>query len=177
MLKRTYLSLIMVAISLVYLATLVSSEEANPSKTETAVPPAVTATTPAAPVAEPKPAAEETKWVWAEVTGVDAVNNQIVVKYLDYDTDEEKSLTIVIDSATRFENAEGIKSVSAGDNVGVDYILNDKGQALAKSIALEKAESMPKASPEASTEPATPETPKPVMQEEAPQPVMPEVRK
>lgn len=180
MLKRTYLSLIMVAISLVYFATLVFSEEVNPSKTEPAVPPAVTATTPAAPVAEPKPAAEETKWVWAEVTGVDAVNNQIVVKYLDYDTDEEKSLAIVTDNATRFENAEGIKSVAVGDNVGVDYILNDKGQALAKSIALEKAESMPKAAPEAAMQPVAPvapETPKPVMQEEAPQPAMPEVRK
>jgi len=77
---------------------------------------------------------------------------------------------------TRFENAEGVKSVAVGDNVGVDYILNDKGQALAKSIALEKAESMPKAAPEAAMQPAAPEAPKPEMQEKAPEAAAPEAQ-
>jgi hypothetical protein len=109
---------------------------------------------------EAKPAAEESKdikWVWGEVTSVDAANNKIAVKYLNYDTDVEETLNIVIDSSTRFENAEGINAIKVGDNVGVDYLLNAKGEAMAKSIALEKAESMPEpekteAMPNVSTE-------------------------
>lgn len=134
----------------------------NPAKAE--VPSAVTETQPAVeevkpaieaqPVAEVKPAIEEIKWVWAEVTSVDEANNKLVVKYLDYDTDEEKELIIVVDSSTRFENAEGIKAIAVGDSVGVDYMLNANGEAVAKSIALEKVESTPQATP-----PETLETP------------------
>jgi hypothetical protein len=103
---------------------------------------------------EAKPAVEgskEIKWVWGEVSSVDAATNKITIKYLNYDTDLEETLSIAIDSATRFENAEGINAVKVGDNVGVDYILNANGEALAKSIALEKAESMPE---KTETEPA-----------------------
>ncbi|MDP2938556.1 MAG: DUF5666 domain-containing protein [Candidatus Omnitrophota bacterium] len=112
--------------------------------------PTPTVSSESTPLKEAKPITEEARWVWAEVISVDTANNQALVKYLDYDTDEEKELTIVIDDNTRFENAEGIKAIAVGDNVGVDYVLNDKGQAVAKSIALEKAEAMPK--------PATEET-------------------
>lgn len=104
--------------------------------------------------AEAKPAVEvskEIKWVWGEVSSVDATTNKITIKYLNYDTDLEETLNIAVDSATRFENAEGISAVKVGDNVGVDYILNANGEASAKSIALEKAESMPE---KAETEPA-----------------------
>jgi len=95
---------------------------------------------------EAKPAAvesKEIKWVWGEVTSVDVANSKIAIKYLNYDTDVEETLNIGIDSSTRFENAEGINAIKAGDNVGVDYLLNANGEAMAKSIALEKAESMP----------------------------------
>ncbi len=109
--------------------------------------------------AETKPAEEtkEIKWVWGEVGLVDAASNKIVVKYLNYDTDVEETLAISIDNTTRFENAEGINAIKVGDNVGVDYMLNATGEAIAKSIALEKAESMPNAPEETKEAPVSQE--------------------
>lgn len=106
--------------------------------------PSVNAETPSA--TEPKPAAAESKeikWVWGEVSSVDAPNNKIIIKYLNYDTDVEETLVITVDGSTRFENSEGINAVKVGDNVGVDYMLGASGEAVAKSIALEKSEAMP----------------------------------
>jgi hypothetical protein len=167
--KRIYLFLFIVGVSLVFGAVFGFCEGAAQAQTEPMsegtvkaepmsnaavstepVPSAAVQTEPAATFNAETPKTtdvkppEETKWVWAEVASVDVANNQIVVKYLDYDSDEEKELTVVVDASTRFENVEGIKAIAAADNVGVDYILNDKGEALAKSIAVEKAESMPK---------------------------------
>lgn len=108
---------------------------------------------------ETKPTAEELKeikWVWGEVASVDAANNKIIIKYLNYDTDAEETLTVLVDAATRFENAEGINAVKAGDNIGVDYSLSASAEAVAKSIALEKAEPMPEASAEEKAETSIP---------------------
>ncbi len=125
-------------------APVVKEEPVAETKTPEVAAPAVKVEAPK--VMEVKPVAEETKelkWVWGEVSSVDAVNNKIMVKYLNYDSDAEETLNIAVDSATRFENAEGVNAVKVGDNVGVDYMLNVNGEAVAKSITLEKAESMP----------------------------------
>ena len=98
----------------------------------------VTATEPAETTA-PSVTMEETKWLWAEIAAVDPATNQITVKYLSYDSDEEKELTLSVDSATKMENFKALSEMTAGDNVSVDYVQDSSGKALAKSISLQKA--------------------------------------
>ena len=43
------------------------------------------------------PQAMDVQWLWGEVVSLDPQNNALVVKYLDYETDTEKQLTIAVD--------------------------------------------------------------------------------
>jgi hypothetical protein len=81
------------------------------------------------------------EWLWGEAILVDAANNQITVKYLDYETDTEKEMVIGVDEKTTYENAASLNEVSAGENVSIDYYIDPEGKKIAKNISLEKAAS------------------------------------
>jgi len=104
---------------------------------ETAAP--VEAATPAAPAEEAK-IGPEIQWVWGEVVSTNPINNELLVKYVDYDTDSEKEITIGIDDKTTYENAKSIDEIKVRDSVSIDYAISADGKNLALNISLEKPE-------------------------------------
>lgn len=83
-----------------------------------------------------------TQWVWGEVTGVDAIGKNITLKYLDYETDQEKQISLEVDDSTVYDNVKSLEGIQLKDNLSVDYISKD-GKNLAKSISLERSENPP----------------------------------
>lgn len=81
----------------------------------------------------------ETDWVWGEVALVDNQNNQIAVKYLDYETTEEKDITFVVDSKTAYDGVGALVEIKPLDNVSVDFVITKEGINLARKVAVEKA--------------------------------------
>jgi hypothetical protein len=93
-------------------------------------------------------------WLWGEAVSVDTQNNEVRVKYQDYDTEEEKEMTIGVDEKTAFENVKSLAEIQPKDTLSIDYKVVSEGKNIAKNISVEKAET-PEAVPGA---PAT-ETP------------------
>lgn len=88
-----------------------------------------------APVSEP-----EVQWLWGEVVSVDANAKQITIKYLDYDTYQDKETTINVDEQTTYENLTSLGEIKPQDTISVDYIISLEGKNLARNISLEKPE-------------------------------------
>lgn len=140
--KRTVLGLLIVA-SLIFISamTIFAQEPTTP--------------TVATPVTKNEP---ETQWVWGEVVNMDPQNKMILVKYLDYETDQEKKISITVDDKTTYENIKSIDEIKPLDALSIDYIVSPEGKNVAKNISLEKPENAPKAQPEA-TEESVPKEP------------------
>jgi len=77
--------------------------------------------------------------IYGEVQAADGAAQTITVQYYDYDADEEKTISISCDPATKFENAASVADMKKGDWTDVTYILKD-GKAVAKSVVVEKEE-------------------------------------
>jgi hypothetical protein len=110
----------------------------------------------AAPVA---PAAGEAKEVaiYGEVQAVNAASGTMTVQYYDYDSDEEKTIELTMDSTTKLENAANLNEVKKGDWVDATYEAS-AGKNMARSVMVEKEEySAPEAGAGAASpaEPAT----------------------
>jgi len=86
-----------------------------------------------------------TQWVWGEVTAVDVPTKSITLKYLDYETDQEKDMSLVVDASTAYDNIKSLDEIKPKDNLSVDYIVQD-GKNIAKNISLEKLENTEAAS-------------------------------
>jgi hypothetical protein len=84
----------------------------------------------------------EPQWLWGEVEAISAQTKTVQVKYLDYDTDLEKELTISIDDKTKFENVKGLEEIKPQDTISVDYVVGSNGANLALDISVEKLEDM-----------------------------------
>jgi hypothetical protein len=82
----------------------------------------------------------EIQWLWGEVASVDPANKAFVVKYLDYDTDMEKQVTMYVDDKTGFENIKSLADIKAQDTVSIDYTVGSDGKDLAINISVEKIE-------------------------------------
>jgi hypothetical protein len=95
----------------------------------------------------------EPQWLWGEVEMINAQAKTLQVKYLDYDTDLEKELTISVDDKTKFENVKGLEEIKAQDTISVDYVVGSNGANLALDISVEKLEDMD-AAPADTLEPA-----------------------
>lgn len=103
---------------------------------------------PAPSAAAPAPEAKELS-IYGEVQAVDAAANSLNAQYYDYDSDEEKTITIALDKDTKIENAANISEIKKGDWVDVTYTVKN-GKNMAKSVMVEKEEA---ASPEATQTP------------------------
>jgi hypothetical protein len=77
--------------------------------------------------------------IYGEVQSINAAGNSINVQYYDYDSDEEKTVEILVGKDTKLENATGINDIKAKNWVDVTY-KNVDGKNLASSIAVEKEE-------------------------------------
>ncbi|MGE5197866.1 MAG: hypothetical protein ACM3IL_05105 [Deltaproteobacteria bacterium] len=82
----------------------------------------------------------ELQWVWAEVVSVDPANNQLNIRYLDYETDTEKEMTVSIDDKTTYENVKSLSEIKPQDTVSIDYIVTSDGKNVARNINAEKSE-------------------------------------
>ncbi len=108
------------------------------------------------------PPQEEVSWLWGEVKAVDAAASSLAVLYMDYQTDEEKELILIIDANTQFEGINGLSGIKIGDTASIDY-LTENGKNIAKNISIETIEVMPEApaQPEQTEkEPVVPTAPK-----------------
>ncbi len=83
----------------------------------------------------------ETQWAWGEVVNLDSAAKTITLKYLDYETDQEKNIAIVIDDKTAFENIKSFDEIKVKDTLSIDYIAAPDGKNLAKNIGLESVDS------------------------------------
>lgn len=96
----------------------------------------------------------EMQWIWGEVVSIDAPNNTITVKYLDYESDTEKDIVITADDKTTYENAKSLSDIKQKDTVSVDYLGSPAGKNLAKNISVEKPEEIPAAGSEQISNPS-----------------------
>jgi len=94
-----------------------------------------------------------TLWVWGEVTSLDTENKIIVVKYLDYETDQEKEISIGVSDKTTYENIKSLEEIKPQDSVSIDYTVGPDSKNIATNISLEKAESQPMPSETKTTSP------------------------
>lgn len=85
-------------------------------------------------------AAAEIQWIWGEVVSIDQDAKSFAVKYLDYDTDMEKQMTMSVDDKTVFENSESLAEIKIQDTVSIDYVIGADGRNSARNISVEKIE-------------------------------------
>ncbi len=81
------------------------------------------------------------QWLWGEAISVDTQKNELLVKYLDYDTEQEKEMTITVNDKTAYENIKLISEIKPEDTLSIDYVVSPEGKNIAKNISLEKPES------------------------------------
>ncbi|MCX5680428.1 MAG: hypothetical protein NTZ95_07285 [Candidatus Omnitrophica bacterium] len=96
----------------------------------------------AAPVNEQvaKTMAAEDLSIYGEVQSVNAAGiGSLTVQYYDYDSDDEKTITVVLDANTKLENANSIADIKKGDWADVTYSAVG-GKNAAKSVIVEKEE-------------------------------------
>jgi len=88
-------------------------------------------------------------WAWGEVITLDPLAKSFTVKYLDYETDQEKEIVIATDDNTAYENIKSIDELKPRDTVSVDYIVSSEGRNIATNVGLELPEAMDSAEPQA----------------------------
>jgi len=109
-----------------------TESQSTPATTESQpAPPTLTQPQEMPPVTEP-----EMQWLWGEVVSVDTGAKQMTVKYLDYETDTEKEISINVDDKTTYENAKSLTEIKAQDTLSLDYVVID-GKNIAKNISIE----------------------------------------
>ncbi len=91
------------------------------------------------------------QWVLGEVVNVDLKSNVIMVKYLDYEDNQEKEMSITVDAATTYESIKSLGEIKLQDFLSIDYVIAADGKNLAKNIGLDKAKE-----PQAGAVPLTP---------------------
>ena len=91
------------------------------------------------PVSEEKAPQIKELSVYGEVQSVNSEANSIKVQYYDYDTDEEKAMDIIVDKATKLENAASLMNIKQGDWVDVSYTVSDSKN-IAKTVSVETEE-------------------------------------
>jgi hypothetical protein len=80
----------------------------------------------------------ELQWAWGEVTNLDSQARTVTLKYLDYETDEEKEMVLVVNEGTTFENVKDFNELKVKDTLSVDYINTVDNRSVAKTISFEK---------------------------------------
>lgn len=99
------------------------------------------------------------EWLWGEAVSVDSLTRTVTIKYLDYDTDTEREMAVVLDDATTFENAVSIADIAVGDTLSIDYTVTAAGTVTARNISVEKSMPLDAQIPALDTMPAGDEVP------------------
>jgi len=77
-------------------------------------------------------------WILGDVASLDLENNQLMLNYIDYNTDEEKEITIGVDMDTNYENVSGLEDIKIGDVIAIDYEITLQGKTTALNISVER---------------------------------------
>lgn len=80
----------------------------------------------------------DVQWVWGEVVSIDTKNNLIIIKHLDYEDNQEKEVSIAVDSGTVYENIKSLDEIKPKDFLSIDYVINQDGKNVAKNISFDK---------------------------------------
>ena len=78
------------------------------------------------------------QWAWGEVTNLDSQANTVTLKFLDYETDQEKELVLAVDEKTTFENIKDFSELKLKDTLSIDYTVEADNKNIAKNISFEK---------------------------------------
>jgi hypothetical protein len=78
------------------------------------------------------------QWAWGEVTNLDNQAKTVTLKYLDYETDQEKEMVLAVDEKTTFENIKDFNELKLKDTLSIDYLAGVDNKNIAKNISLEK---------------------------------------
>jgi len=79
----------------------------------------------------------DTQWAWGEVVNLDGAAKTVTLRYLDYETDQEKDIVLVVDEKTTFENIKRFDEIKVKDTLSIDYIIGPDGKNIAKNVGLE----------------------------------------
>lgn len=109
-------------------AAAVCAEEAAPKPAPKPVPQDLTGA--------PAVSEEELEYTFGTVKSVTA--DAIVITEFDYDTGEEKDATYAIDPKIELNNVASLKEIVAGDEVDIDYRVDEEQKKVAKVIAVAK---------------------------------------
>ena len=82
----------------------------------------------------------DVQWLWGETVSVDAAKGELAIKFLDYETEQEKQVTIVTDDKTTYENVNSLAQIKPTDTLSIDYVVDKDGKNIAKNISVEKPE-------------------------------------
>jgi len=93
------------------------------------------------PPAQQAPLEPEAQWIWGDVVSVDTAAKKMLVKYLDYETDTEKEISIDVEDKTTYENVKSIDEIKPQDTLSIDYAVSSDGRNIAKNVSVEKPES------------------------------------
>jgi len=88
---------------------------------------------------------DNTQWAWGEVTNLDDQDKTLTLKYLDYETDQEKELLLAVDEKTTYENIKSFDEIKVKDTLSVDYTADPGDKYTAKNISLETPDAIPPA--------------------------------
>ncbi|MFA5092754.1 MAG: hypothetical protein WC543_02260 [Candidatus Omnitrophota bacterium] len=86
----------------------------------------------------PVKSTNDAQWAWGEVTNLDPQAKTVTLKYLDYETDQEKDLVLTADENTVFENIKSFDEIKIKDTLSIDYIIAADGKNVAKNINFEQ---------------------------------------
>jgi|GEM_PF-3511913 len=85
-------------------------------------------------------AVPDVQWLWGEVVSLDTAKGEVVVRFLDYETEQDKEVSIAVDEKTTYENVNSLAQIKIADTVSVDYVVDKDARNVAKNISVEKPE-------------------------------------
>ena len=77
------------------------------------------------------------KWLLGDVIALDLESSQLIVSYLDHNTNQQKEITLSVDEETRYENINSLQDVKVDDAVFIEYKISPEGKAIALNISIE----------------------------------------
>jgi hypothetical protein len=81
-------------------------------------------------------------WAWGEIVTLDPLTKSFTIRYLNYETDQEKEIVIATDDNTTYENIKSIDELKPKDTVSVDYVVSSEGRNIATNVGLELPEAL-----------------------------------
>ncbi len=78
------------------------------------------------------------EWLWGEVVSVDLGSNKVTIKYPDYETEQDKEITLSVDEKTQYNNVSSLADIKPQDTLSIDYRVTVTGDSVAENISLDK---------------------------------------